>query len=247
MEANELTPEQRAALTDMDEGFSPTLGKWAEAMAKAQAEMKAAAEDKENPHYKSSYADLASVNDAAKALNRNGITITGIPTTPKPGLQRLKLWLIHSSGEYMWGRCTFPVAQQTAQAHGSAMTYLRRYMTMAMANVVTADDDGEAASAQPPRQQQAPPRQAELLKPAEPTAEDKKAQAEKATKDKRRRRASKVWDVASKKLGMDVTAFRAWVEKALGAFKESSAWDEADLDKLEDYIEVQVKEKEQEG
>ena len=58
---------------------SETIGKLAEALAKAQARIKPAAKDKRNPHFKSEYADLASVwNACREALSANGLALVQI-------------------------------------------------------------------------------------------------------------------------------------------------------------------------
>jgi hypothetical protein len=59
--------------------------------------------------------------------------------------------LIHSYGEWIRDRCVFPVAQQTAQAYGSAITYARRYALAAMVGIAPdEDDDGNGATSMTP-------------------------------------------------------------------------------------------------
>jgi hypothetical protein len=119
----------------------------ATAMAKAQAEIKAALKDSKNPHFKSSYADLTSVWDACRtALTKNGLSVVQIP-----GFDANDVWLetmiLHSSGESLSGRYPLRPSQQTPQGYGSALTYARRYSLAAMVGVVAdEDDDGNAAS-----------------------------------------------------------------------------------------------------
>ena len=60
--------------------MSATIGQIGEALAKAQLEMEGAAKDSTNPHFRSKYADLASIRGASKPLNKYGIAILQ-PTT----------------------------------------------------------------------------------------------------------------------------------------------------------------------
>jgi hypothetical protein len=62
-------------------------------------------------------------------------------------------WLLHSSGQYKWCRLVFPLAQRTAQAAGSAITYAKRYTTSAMLGIATGEgeDDGNEATRDAPK------------------------------------------------------------------------------------------------
>jgi hypothetical protein len=127
---------------------SEKLGELAKALAKAQSEMTAALKSSENPHFRSRYADLSAVFDACKeALNKNGFAIVQ-RVENDPNGACVETMLLHSSGEYVSSRCWLPVAQKTAQAYGSAITYARRYGLTSLAGVAAdEDDDGNAASA----------------------------------------------------------------------------------------------------
>ncbi len=129
------------------EGFSsPNIGKLAEALAKAQAEMLPAVKDKKNPFFKSNYADLSSVWDSIrKPLTNNGLSIVQLTKLAESGTV-LSTVLAHSSGE--WVRSDYPITavKNDPQGLGSAVTYARRYALAAMVGVCTEDDDGEAAS-----------------------------------------------------------------------------------------------------
>ena len=118
------------------------------ALAAAQAEMGKAVKDTENPHFKSKYADLASVMDACMpALNKNGIAVIQPFVTDEISGRAVKTILIHESGETL--ECTIPLifGKNDMQGLGSAMTYGRRYGLMAMAGIAPEDDDGNAAAA----------------------------------------------------------------------------------------------------
>lgn len=134
-------------MNDMTPIAPATLGKLAKALAAAQAEMKPAAKDANNPHFKSKYADLEAVNEAARVLANHGIAIMCVPDGWSEGRIVIRAMLVHESGELMEGRLEMPVAQaNNPQAVGSALTYARRYAVSALANIATSDDDGNAAT-----------------------------------------------------------------------------------------------------
>ena len=126
-----------------------TAALWA-ALALAFAEMGAAAKTGRNPHFKSRYADSASVDAASRpALANNGIMVSqGV----EEGLGGLALvtYLVHgASGQWVSQSVPFIVPRgktEDPQAYGSALTYSRRYGLQAALGMVSEDDDGEAAS-----------------------------------------------------------------------------------------------------
>src|SRR3990167_6478429 len=136
----------------MTETTSTGLGALATALAKAQGAVKAAVKDSVNPHYKSRYADLASIWDACREpLSKNGLSVVQMPGEYKDGNVSLETVLLHTSGECLRAVASAPCQQQTAQGVGSALTYLRRYALAAFVGIAPEEDDGEAASEQPYR------------------------------------------------------------------------------------------------
>jgi len=136
---------------------SDTLGKFATAMAKAQATMGGAAKDSRNPHFNSAFADLASVVNAVKGpLSTNGIAFVQMPSSTGD-LVSVTTRLVHSSGE--WMQCTLSARPRKSdpQGVGSVVTYLKRYTLQAMCGVPSEDDDGNAGSQGPERQQERRP------------------------------------------------------------------------------------------
>lgn len=119
----------------------------ATALAAAQSEMGAALKTAENPHFRSRYADLASVMAACMpALNKHGIAVIQPPCEDEHG-RSVETILIHGeSGEMLSCRVPLIVAKNDMQAYGSAVTYARRYGLMAMAGIAPEDDDGNAAA-----------------------------------------------------------------------------------------------------
>lgn len=116
------------------------------ALAAAQAEVDGASKDAVNPHFRSKYADLASVWEACRAcLTKNGLAVTQVPSG-EGKVVRLTTLLVHKSGQWIGGTSTMTSQQDTPQAIGSCLTYLRRYTLAALVGVAPEDDDGNAAS-----------------------------------------------------------------------------------------------------
>lgn len=125
---------------------SETIGKLAEALAKAQGELKSAVKDAHNPFFKSKYADLASVIDACReAMAKNNLSITQFPTIINDNMV-LETTLMHSSGEWQKGYYPIKPVKQDPQSVGSAISYARRYSLAAVMNIAQEDDDGAKAS-----------------------------------------------------------------------------------------------------
>jgi hypothetical protein len=121
------------------------------ALAKAQAEIKNAIKDAQNPHFRSRYADLASVKEACwAALTANGIAPVQMPVNIGQNIGVVTL-LGHSSGQWIESTIYVQPTKFDAQGVGSVVTYLRRYALAAMAGVAPDDDDddGEAAVGRP--------------------------------------------------------------------------------------------------
>ena len=133
---------------------SEALGQLAAALAAAQGTMGHAAKDGKNPHFRSSYATLASVIEAIREpLNRQGIAYTSLPST-EGLIVSVETRLIHKSGEWLSTTASAVVKDASAQVVGSAQTYLRRYGLQAICGLACEDDDGEATR---PKAVTAPP------------------------------------------------------------------------------------------
>jgi hypothetical protein len=126
---------------------SEQINELAEALAKAQGLMQNAKKDSHNPHFKSNYADLASVIDAIRLpFAENSLSYYQTTDFDSEGGVTLHTTVAHKSGQ--WIRSAYPVRpqQNTPQGFGSALTYARRYTLSAMAGVAAEDDDGNAGS-----------------------------------------------------------------------------------------------------
>lgn len=126
----------------------------------AQSEMTSAKKDSTNPHFRSNYADLASVQAACMpALLKYGFAVVQMPET-LDGKHFLKTVFMHRSGDRL--ECSLPMLmnKQDMQGYGSAMTYARRYGLMSLAGIAPDDDDGNAASEGAPPQAKPQPKPA---------------------------------------------------------------------------------------
>lgn len=137
---------------------SESLVNFSKAFVAVQAALKPAVKDSNNPHFKSKYADLASVWDACKEpLTKNGFAVIQCPEK-KDDCVVIITRLLHSSGEFIESELTMKPMDTRPQSDGSAITYGRRYALAAMVGVCPDDDDGNDASGrgEPPRQQAQP-------------------------------------------------------------------------------------------
>lgn len=124
---------------------SESIKELAAALSKAQAEIKGAAKDSDNPFFKSRYADLSAVWDACREpLTKNGLAVSQFPSADGPKVT-VETILMHESGEWISRDLTITAKEDSPQAIGSAVTYARRYALAAVAGVAPEDDDGEAA------------------------------------------------------------------------------------------------------
>lgn len=118
------------------------------ALAKAQAEFKTAVYNKNNPFFKSKYADLeACVNASRPALNKYNISIAQPLIAQNDGTLMLYTKMTHSSGQWMHSRVKINPAKNTPQDLSSYTSYMKRMAYCSLVGVVTGDedDDGEVA------------------------------------------------------------------------------------------------------
>ncbi len=117
------------------------------ALVKAQSEFSVIPKGADNPFFKSKYAALPDVVQAATPiLARNGLAISQLVTNVD-GKDALTTVLLHESGQYLSSTAPLHLVKNDPQAHGSAITYMRRYAFMAILGLVAdEDDDGNAAS-----------------------------------------------------------------------------------------------------
>ena len=129
---------------------SATIGELAKALCLAQSDFGIAIKSKENPFFKSKYADLQTVWGAVKpALTKNGLSVVQLPGGGDGTAIHLTTVLLHSSGEWISddGVVMRP-AKQDPQGIAAALTYAKRAGLQAVLGVVAdEDDDGNSISA----------------------------------------------------------------------------------------------------
>ena len=152
----------------IDVTYSPALDQLFAALATAQGDMSNPEKNKNNPHFKSRYADLASVREAViPALAAQGLCV--LQFLGSDGKRaHVETWIGHKSGQFMRSIYGAESRGSDPQSLSSAHTMLRRYALMAVAGVAPVeDDDGNAASGRREREPE-PPRPA----PSQPTPAD---------------------------------------------------------------------------
>lgn len=121
-----------------------------EAFLNAQMAFKTAIKDSLNPHFKSKFADFASIYDAvSEALHTNGLFVMQPTRFTDTGHPIVETIVRYKDGTVIeTSQCPVVCKQQNdPQAMGSAITYARRYSLASILCVVTDDDDAEAATA----------------------------------------------------------------------------------------------------
>lgn len=131
---------------------SDSITKIAPALVKAINSIEGVKKASTNPHFKSKYANLEGVIEAAHdALVENGLAVMQGPGPLDGNALTLTTRLIHESGEWIETDFSLPMAKADPQAAGSALTYARRYSLMAMMNIPAIDDDGNEATKPAPK------------------------------------------------------------------------------------------------
>ncbi len=132
----------------MRELQSPEIKDLVSALVKAQANVRHAFLDAENPHFRSDYATLESVIDAVKpAFLAQGLVIVQQPMVELSGENILITTVAHESGQWMRSFTQILNEKKSCQSMGSGITYARRYALAAIANIGQTDDDGNEATA----------------------------------------------------------------------------------------------------
>lgn len=127
----------------------------AQAMLEFQKLSVSAVKDGKNPHFKSNYATLEAVINAASQATKFGICFTqevDFEFHGETGMTFIRTVLIHApSGDTRESRTPIRSKDPTdPQKMGSGITYAKRYGLQAAFGLPSEDDDGNAAS-QPPK------------------------------------------------------------------------------------------------
>ena len=117
------------------------------AMAAAQAEMPSVVKNAENPHLKSKYAQLEAIDDAIRPIyTRHGFSLMfSQRESQQQGEIIVVCTVLHKAGhsvtEELPGKIDAGPGRSAIQAVGSSISYLRRYLTCMIFNVVVRNED----------------------------------------------------------------------------------------------------------
>lgn len=126
---------------------SSSLGSLYDALAKAQAELKPAKKDKNNPFFKSTYADLSGVREAVLPIfNKHGLSFVQMPVGGEEGSIGLTTVLAHKDGGSISSTMYMKPVKDDPQGRGSCITYMCRYALAAFSGLPLEDDDANTAS-----------------------------------------------------------------------------------------------------
>jgi len=129
--------------------MSEQIDQLATALAKAQAEFTTAKKDKDNPFFKSKYADFESVVIATRpALTKYGLSVIQSVYRFSDSNHYLVTMLLHSSGQWIKSKAQHNPQKSDIQSLSSYNTYLKRMCYSSIVGAVTGenDDDGNDAS-----------------------------------------------------------------------------------------------------
>ena len=127
--------------------MSDEITEFAAAFAKAQGMIENAKRDRENPFFKSKFADLASIREAIREpLSSNDLSLIQFPRTRDNGVE-IETMILHKSGQFMSEVSFWPANKVDVQGLASALTYGRRQSAMAMLGVAPSDDDDDGNGA----------------------------------------------------------------------------------------------------
>ena len=111
-----------------------------EAFAKAQLEFPTIAINRENPYFKSPYADLNAIMKVIRPIiAKNGLSITQ-RTLLEDGATILQTRLWHSSGQWIESRARIIPSKNDPHTYGSNLTYMKRYQVIALLSITIEDD-----------------------------------------------------------------------------------------------------------
>ena len=115
------------------------------ALGKFQSEIKAIPKTADNPFFKSKFAPLPQIVEAAQPLlQNNNLVVKQDIVFTDGGQDALSTFLMHTeSGEWAESTALLHLAKSDPQAQASAVTYLRRYAYVTTLGLqVDKDDDG---------------------------------------------------------------------------------------------------------
>lgn len=174
---------------------SESIDQISKALVNAQSSMGNASKDAKNPFFKSKFADLNAIREAAiPVLNANNIMVLQ-PMTMIDGRTFVETVLLHSSGQFISSmtEIVVPEAKKSdPQAHGAAQSYSRRYGLQSLVCIGAEDNDGEGAVER---------KSSVTVKPATPPATTKQETAPVLVSNLPQQTAAQVADTPKKRFG----------------------------------------------
>ena len=128
---------------------SESIDKIAGALCKFQGEMSGVQKNAKGYGY--DYTNLDAILQAIQApLKENGLSVTQFPCNDDNGGLGITTIVMHTSGQYLQSSFASrivdkPDVGKNCQAHGSLITYYRRYALQSALNLASTDDDGASA------------------------------------------------------------------------------------------------------
>lgn len=139
LKAGQIKPKQ--------ERRSSQINELTAALAKAQGEFKVARKDKENPYFKSAYADWESVAMAAMpALRKYGISVEFDFELDDAGARYL-VCRISFGNQWSESLIRFTPPKNDPQSEASYNTYMKRMLFANKVGIVVGDEDDDAEAA----------------------------------------------------------------------------------------------------
>lgn len=134
-------------------GSSQEVGLLSAALGAAQMEFKVAGFDSQNPHFRSQYASYQACCLAVRdALVKHGLALPDYRTGVLPNGDLVMVGTLrHKSGQFITGMAPLYLAKKDMQQFGSACTYAKRTLLMALTGAFAGepDDDGNSVSEPP--------------------------------------------------------------------------------------------------
>lgn len=131
-------------VTPLYQDRSDSINELAKALAECQKNIPTVKKSGKNPHFNSKYATLDDIIEAIrKPMADAGLSYMQLPLE-NGGMQTI---VMHQSGQWMRSTIRLQARDQSPQALGSVITYMRRYAISSMLGVASEeDDDGNEAS-----------------------------------------------------------------------------------------------------
>lgn len=192
------------------------------ALSKAQAAIRSAEKDRQNPHLRNRYATLESVIRATRPhLGAHGLSLTCAPVA-EDNRAGVAWTLRHASGQWESGVLLMPLGQSRgitpSQALGSVVTYAHRYVRMHLLGCAAGDDvDGEDVGSKPARREDrpgtnrssSPPTRHQSDRPAAPNGDQS---AEQGGAVDTKSKAWRAWQARLGESGVEYEQVATWCE-----------------------------------